>query len=277
MALNITAIILTYNCERRIGETILAAKKVACRTVVVDSYSTDATAARAEALGCWVESRRFSSYAEQRNWAIQRFGDADWQLHLDADEVLSKELTASILALDSVGTQGLSGLMMCRLHRFMGRDIRHGGFYPQWHLRLFRPSEGRCENRRYDQHFVVEGVVGRLSGDLVDTCGLDLAEWTTKHNRWSDAEVVEVLSPSPRGVMRGQWLGGGPIARRRAEKELYYRMPILLRPFLLFLYRYVVRAGFLDGTRGLVFYVLQTLWFRFLVDAKLLEAKRAEE
>ena len=68
---------------------------------------------------------------------------------------------------------------------------------------------------------------------------------------------------------------GNPVAEKRAQRGFYYRQPLFLRAFLLFFYRYIVKLGFLDGKEGLIFYTLQTLWFRFLVDAKLYERRKA--
>jgi hypothetical protein len=68
---------------------------------------------------------------------------------------------------------------------------------------------------------------------------------------------------------------GNPAQRKRFLREKYYRLPLFLRPFALFCYRYFFRLGFLDGTEGLIFWVLQTFWFRFLVDAKIWEKRNA--
>ncbi len=91
-----------------------------------------------------------------------------------------------------------------------------------------------------------------------------------RHNRWADAEAEELVSGGTSTGVTAR-LGGNPVERKRALRGGYNRLPWFLRAFLLFLYRYVVRLGFLDGRAGLVFFVLQTFWFRFLVDAKLYE------
>jgi hypothetical protein len=101
---------------------------------------------------------------------------------------------------------------------------------------------------------------------------MPLGEWVVRHNRWADAEADELQhgSASP-GVTPK--LGGNPVERKRALRGTYNRLPWFLRAFLLFLYRYVVRLGFLDGRAGLIFFVLQTFWFRFLIDAKVYEKR----
>ena len=107
---------------------------------------------------------------------------------------------------------------------------------------------------------------------MIDDIRMSLSEWTARHNRWSDAEVREVLEPGGAGVIAGR-IGGNPIERKRALRGGYNRAPLFLRALGLFFYRYVLRLGFLDGMPGLIFFVLQTFWFRFLVDAKLYEKK----
>jgi hypothetical protein len=84
--------------------------------------------------------------------------------------------------------------------------------------------------------------------------------------------VGEILNPRPEGVIAGR-LGGDPVERKRALRGSYYQAPLFLRAFSLFFYRYVLRLGFLDGRPGLVFFVLQTFWFRFLIDAKIYEKR----
>jgi hypothetical protein len=144
--------------------------------------------------------------------------------------------------------------------------------YPIWHLRLFRHGKGRCENRRYDQHFCVDGDTGTLPYPVIDDIQMSVGEFIVRHNRWADAEVEEMLHPSP-GVVQGRpW--GNPVERKRQLRSLYNRMPPFFRAFALFLYRFVLRRGFLDGCEGLIFFTLQTLVYRLLVDAKLYERRR---
>jgi hypothetical protein len=108
---------------------------------------------------------------------------------------------------------------------------------------------------------------------MIDDIRISLGEWTNRHNRWADAEVDELLAPT-HGVIAGD-KSGDPVAEKRAQRGYYYRQPLFLRALLLFLYRYIWKRGFLDGREGLIFYVLQTFWFRFLVDAKLYERRKA--
>lgn len=257
---------------------------------VVDSYSTDRTLSIAEACGAHIVQHPFVNYGEQRNWAIDnlplKYG---WQLHLDADEFLSPELIAAIDRLKTLPCNGVEGYYIPRLTRFLGREIRYGGHYPIWHLRLFRSGAGRCESRRYDQHFFlqeqslaaglragVERRAQRIPAPLIDDNRMGLREWTERHNRWSEAEVAEILTPTQQGVIDGRLHGGSPMQSKRALRQCFLRVPLFVRCFLFFFYRYVVRLGFLDGRAGLIYNVLQTFWYRFLIDAKLYERSQAQ-
>lgn len=272
----VSVIILTFNAEATIGATLASARKVSDDVHVVDSFSTDRTLDIARAAGARVVQHEFVDYSAQRNWATDNLPlRHDWELHLDADERLSDELAAEITAL-LAGSQpaDIAGYHIPRLVHFHGRALRHGGMYPIYHLRLFRHGRGRCEMRKYDQHFFVDGRTAQLKSPMIDDIRQPLGEWTARHNRWADAEVEELLNPGDQ-VIRGG--AGDPIAEKRAQRAWYYRQPLFLRALLLFLYRYVWKRGFLDGTEGMIFYVLQTFWFRFLVDAKLYERRKARQ
>ena len=110
---------------------------------------------------------------------------------------------------------------------------------------------------------------------MVDDIRMPLTEWTARHNRWADGrsgrdgvqgDCRARLQPDTRG---------NPAQRKRFLRQKYDRLPLFIRPFGLFVYRYFFRLGFLDGTEGLIFWVLQTFWFRFLVDAKIWEKRHA--
>lgn len=273
----ISVVVLTFNAETTIGATLASAKRISDDIHVVDSYSTDTTLDIARAAGAKIIQHPFENYGAQRNWAIANCALRHaWELHLDADERLSEELVGKLAALMVASpTPEIAGYYIPRLVHFHGQPLRHGGMYPIWHLRLFRRGRGRCEDRQYDQHFHVDGATARIEAPMIDDIRQSLGEWTARHNRWADAEVEEILHPSA-GAIAGA-SGGDPVQAKRAQRGFYYRMPLYWRAFALFFYRYFWKLGFLDGRQGLIFYVLQTLWFRFLIDAKLDERRRAED
>lgn len=292
---NLTTIILSFNSETSIDRVIQACQPLSSRLLVVDSYSRDTTPERVQAYGCeWVQ-HEFDNYSAQRNWA-QTYADLDpegWVMHLDSDEVLSPELAQSIRTRLAAPDPEIEGFMMQRLSYFLGKPLRYGYINPSWHLRLYRAGQGFCEDRLYDQHFVVPGRTERLQGLMIDLQEISLEKWIASHNRWSTAEAQQVsqqlmqlrsrseqeftepdLEAHPTDPNRRlpETLTGDQRMRRRwLKNNFYYQSPPFLRSLLFFLYSYIFRLGVLDGRVGLIYNVLQAFWFRFLVDAKLAE------
>ena len=262
--------ILTFNSADSIGRTLACVAGLTDDLHVVDSGSTDGTVTIAEGHGAQIHRHEFVSYGAQRNWAIDQLGfKYGWQLHLDADEAISAELRAEIATLSE--TAEVDGYFIARYLRFMNKVLRHN-LAPTWHMRLFRTGFGRCEDRHYDQHFLSSGRTAQLKHAMIDDIQMSLSEWTARHNRWADAEVKELLAKQEAGRVKAS-LGGNIVQRKRFYKGFYERAPLFARSIALFFFRYFVKLGFLDGKEGLIFCVLQTLWFRFLVDAKLWEAR----
>ena len=277
----LTTIILTFNSEAILSRVVEAAAKISSRILVVDSFSTDQTPALARTLGCELIQHPFENYSRQRNWAQGQASlkPDDWVLHLDADEVISPRLAHEIQEAISDPDSADGFLIRKRLY-FLGKPIRFGHLNPSWHLRLFRAGKGRCEDRNYDQHFLVEGPVKKLSGILHDFQAATIEAWTQSHNRWSTAEALEILEefrPTHNDTLLQPSLSSDDPRKQKRwlKNNIYYRVPSFLRAFGVFLYSYIFRLGFLDGKAGLIYHVLQAFWFRFLVDAKIEEMKNA--
>lgn len=276
----VSIIVLTYNEEANIAACLASVAPWAAEVFVVDSGSSDSTMGIAATYTDHIAEHPFETYSRQRNWAQTSLPlSHEWVLHLDADERVTPELACSIQAFFAGGAAARhDGAMFSRRTVFFGRWIRHGGHYPVFHVRLFRRDRGRCEDRNYHQHFLVDGPIARLSGDLVDVVASDLDSFSQRHVRWAGAEARELLEGHRRapGQVSPRLLGN-PVERRRWLRQLAYgRAPLFMRAFLYFLYRYVVRRGFLDGREGLIFHFLQGCWSPFYVDAKIWEAQRAE-
>lgn len=282
----ITAVVLTHDAAETVEAVVRAAQVVAARVVVVDSGSTDGTVANAERLGAEVLHHPFENYSAQRNWAQRELAlpPGHWVLHLDADEVMDDELLRSIQATFDQALPPVDGFLIQRLSYFLGHPIRYGHLNPSFHLRLYRADRGQCEDRLYDQHYVVEGSTQRLAGKLHDLQLVSLERWTAAHNRWSTAEVAEIQrmqsesepTATPGKVLEGSLVGDARMKKRWMKNRVWYRLPPFFRAWAFFHYSYFLRLGFLDGKPGLVYHVLQSFWFRFLVDSKLYEAERRE-
>lgn len=274
MSAGLSVIVLSFNEARNLPDLFKSVRDLKATVYVVDSHSTDESREIAAEAGATVVQHPFENYGAQRNWAQANLElKTEWVLHLDADERLSPELVNEINDVVSRNDPGYDGYMLRKRSVFLGKWIRHGGHYPSYHLRLYRKSKGRCEDRLYDQHYLVDGPVGRLKNDYVDIITTDLNSWSTRHLRWAGLEAREMVASSSTGQVNPR-LAGNPIERRRWMRQRVYRnLPLFVRPLGYFVYRYFFRLGFLDGTQGLIFHFLQGFWYRFLVDAKIYEER----
>lgn len=267
----LTVIILTRDEARHIRRAIASVKDIATRIVVVDSGSTDDTVALAQAAGAEVLHNRWVNHATQFNWAVDQIGnDGGWIMRLDADEVVTPDLAAEIVC----GLPDVAGIFVRRRIHFLGQPVRYGGVFPIRVLRLFRHGAGRCEDRWMDEHILVDGATAALRGEIIDDNQNSLDWWIAKHNAYASREVIDVLNRTHR-FLPGALPAAGQVGVKRWVKDnIYAQLPGGMRAGAYFLYRYVLRFGFLDGRQARSFHVLQGFWYRYLVDAKLQEVQR---
>jgi glycosyltransferase involved in cell wall biosynthesis len=276
----LTAIVLARDEVPNLRRTLPKLVERLTDVVVVDSYSSDGTPGLAEAMGARVLAHGYEYHAQQINWALRRLGeDAErWMLILNADELPDAHLLTSIE--DALGTMpnDYHGYLLTFKVYFMGRWIKHGGYYPLRVLRLFRRGLARCEDRRMDEKILVDGPIGTLAGHVIDWNVKRLEYFVDKHNSYSTREAHDFLmrrSSAPADALAGALFGSGP-ERRRWMKRVYDRLPLRVRARMYYWYRLYARLGFLDGPEGRAFHFLQAYWYRYLVDLKIQEAQRQE-
>lgn len=277
---SLSVVILTYNEELHLARCLESVKEIASEIIVVDSFSTDKTAEIARAFGATVVTHEFKNQADQFNWALDNVPIAgEWILRLDADEYLLPELAKEIAERLPGEPREVTGIYLRRRVIFMGRWIRHGGYYPTFILRLFRKGKARSEEREMDEHIVVsEGQTQTFKNDFVDENLRSLHWWTAKHNDFSTREASVLLASAKAGELVDDDPLGTQVERKRWMKErIYLNLPLFFRAWLYFSYRFFIRFGFLDGKEGLIFHFLQGFWYRFLIDAKIRELKKKNE
>ena len=147
----------------------------------------------------------------------------------------------------------------------MGRILKHGGIHKPYFLRLFRFGQGRATDTIMDEHIVVDGETAKLQNDLLhyDYKGLD--EWIKKHISYSNLEINQYYKNIDSCQTNNKQL---------KRRSFYYSLPLFIRAKLYYWFRYYWQLGFLDGREGKIFIYLQAYWYRFLVDAKILEQSR---
>ncbi len=273
---DLTVIILTKNEEQNIAKCIRSLKDLPKRIVLIDSYSTDSTAQIATQLGAEVVLHPFENHAAQFNWGLENLHlDTQWIMRLDADEELLPELVTELEERLPTLQSNITGMILRRRVYFMGRWLKHGGKYPELLLRVFRRGHGRSEMRQMDEHLVVldgETIISKY--DFLDNNRKSLEWWTSKHNWYSNKEVLDYLGIEEDTAVEVGSSSKQARAKRAIKKHGYYKLPPFFRAHLYFIYRYYFRLGFLDGKEGKIYTFLQAYWYRFLVDAKLYECKK---
>jgi glycosyltransferase involved in cell wall biosynthesis len=222
--------IITFNEEANIRRT-LESVKWADEIVIVDSGSTDRTVEICREYTGKVIHQDWLGFAQQKNLAIDRsFGD--WVLSLDADEPIEPELAEEIRQIIA-SPDSLDGYCIPRKTFFLGKQVRHGGWYPDYNLRLFRREKGRFEERAVHEAIKVQGTVGRTAHAINHFAYPDLASYMSSINKYSTLAVA---------VM----------AERGISPFKASLLNIAVRPLFTFLLKYIFRLGFLDGKHGLV-------------------------
>jgi len=281
MKIPLSVIVLSYNEEKNIEACLKSVVDFVEDIFLVDSFSTDKTKEIAKKYTDKIYEHKFENYGKQRNWALTNLPiKTKWVLNLDADHRVLDNLRAELesIFLDKKEVN-CDGFLITRKTVFMGKWIRHGGHYPVYQPILFKIGTGYCEEERYNQHLNVNGKVLKLKGDIEDIIADDLTTFISRHNRWaSDDAIDQILGEDQVSKNTGvkQDLFGNPMERRRFFRSFYLRLPLFIRPFIYFFYRYFLRLGFLDGKEGLIFHTLQCFWYQFLVDAKIYECKQKQ-
>lgn len=269
---DITAIVLTRNEEQNLPDCLRSLAGFARRVVVVDSGSTDATRAIAREAGADVLEHPFETYARQFNWALDNAGvDTAWCLRLDADERLTPALCTELEALMTEHATGdVSGIVLQAWLYFMGRKLAHVKNMKR-KLMVFKTGLGRVEDRYMDEHTRL------LSGRSVDAKERflhydykDMTHYIGKLNWYAGREVRDYFDYLE-GRSQNDGLDTVNSAVRGRKFRIYYRLPMFLRCWLMFVYSYVFRLGFLDGREGFLYHYMYHRWYRTLVDAKIYE------
>lgn len=267
----ISVLILTLNEEVNIAEC-LDSVAWADDILVLDSGSEDRTVEIAEERGARVMHRAFDDFASQRNYGLEEGNlTHDRVLHLDADERVTPGLKTELQK--KARHAGLHAYRVPSKLMFQGTWLKYSGMYPTYQVRF-----GRRDALTFEQ--VGHGQRSALPPDRLGTIDEPLlhyafskgiADWFERHNRYSSDEANHALDARRGAVDWSAIVGSDPQARRRALKDLSYRLPF--RPLLRFLYVYIGCLGFLDGRPGFDYAILLSL-YEYLIGLKRRERKR---
>lgn len=267
--------VLTKDEERNIHRAVTSLQRATDEVVVVDSESTDTTRSIAEALGAHVLVRTFDTYPAQRNWALsqiaERYGDV-WVFSMDADEWLSDDLAAELLARAGHLGREADLYTVKRRQRFDGRILRHGGFGATRLIRLMRAGSSRYEDRAVNEHIAVPAGsrVGALEHWLEHADVGSWSDYIAKHDRYSSLEAQARLADDARTTL-GDVGRNRTLRNRWLRERVWDRLPA--RPALRFVQVYVVSAGFLDRRAGFRRALFEA-WQEMVTDLKTEELRR---
>lgn len=281
--LDLSVIILTYNEELHIRRCLENISSIANEIFVIDCFSTDKTCEIAsEFSNVHVLKHEWpaTKYAGQFNWALENAPiNSKWIMRLDADEYLLPETLVELQEKLPKVPENTTGIVIKRRHIFMDKWVRRG-VYPVKLLRVFQYGKAMCEQRLMDEHIqLLEGDCIELDNDFCDHNLNSLSWFCNKHVGYALREAVDLLdieldltgfATTDEGKMISEQAN-----QKRMKKHKYAKQPLFFRSFAYFLYRYILRGGFLDGKEGFLFAFIQGWWYRTLVDANIFACKKA--
>lgn len=239
----ISVVIITKNEEKNIVNC-LETVKWADEIIIVDSFSTDRTVEIAKKYTDKIFLRQFTNYSEQKNFGTKHASNI-WILSIDADERVSSELKEEICQAISCGCS--DGYWIPHLDYMFGKKIKHGGWYLQYHLRLYRKDKGKWI-RTVHEFVTVNGKVGYLKNPLLHFSHLTISNFIQKLDRYTTMETEDLF----------------------AQKKKTNIFNIICLPLIIFIYKYFCRLGFIDGIHGL-FLAVSLAYYHFAKHTKLWE------
>jgi len=241
---------------------------------VVDAFSKDKTRELAMACGAMVVQHEFLDWASQRNWALDNLPlVTDWVLFLDADEQATDAFKQEVdRALTGVSPD-MAAFYVYFDFVFLGSCLRHAYESPPV-IRLVRRDKALWKGAGAREYCQVDGKVGEIKSRIWHEDHKGLSAWIEKQNRNATREATLLWEKRSSEAIEVAPMSSERRSRVWIRERLWTRLPLFLRPFLYFLYRYLFKGGFLDGTEGLAYTFLQGFWFNFLIDAKYLEMQR---
>ncbi len=254
----IDVMIITYNEAVNLPRSLAALRGWVTNIFVIDSGSTDGTQAIAREYGAKVIQHDWEGYARQKNWGLANLPfESPWILILDADEIVTAKVRTRVTDIVTKQPDDVheNGFFINRLTYFLGKPIRHCGYYPSWNLRLFKRGAGRYEDRQVHEHMVIDRPLGYIREPILHADHRGLEHYFAKHNRYSSLEAQAFFRDARDGDSDESAAKPSLTTSTRINRWLkHHCLPWLpFSGFWRFLYMYVFRLGFLDGKAGWAF------------------------
>jgi glycosyltransferase involved in cell wall biosynthesis len=247
--MEISACMITFDNSRTVEQALQSVASWASEIIVVDSFSTDDTYEIVKKYSTYCEQREWPGFRNQYNYCIS-LAKNDWVIFLDADEVISSELVQEIEQRLRQDNGKFDGYIAHRRNYYLGRWIMHGGWLPDYEIRLFRKSRGAFEGALH-ANVKVDGNVGELKNYYYHYNYKDIADQIATINSYSNTAAHDMID----------------------EGKQFSLIDLLFRPIWRFIKEYILKKGFLDGFPGFVIAV-STSYYVFVKYAKLWELER---
>ena len=266
----VSVIIITLNEEENLGQCLKSVYGWSDDIHIVDSDSTDNTVEIAKKYTGNIHTVEKGHWANIRNWAMSNIPlKYEWVIFIDADEWLTNELKNVIIQKVNSNIEE-NGFYIHRRFIFLNKWLKHGAHGGE--LRLFKHKKTRYIEGGDVEYVKVDGKVGILKDDMIHQDLKPFSTWVDKHNKISlmaAERYMEIKKGKINEMITARsWLG-----------KIWDKVPLLLRPFLMFFYVYFIKLGFLDGKEGFIYYFNQTFWYRLLIYTKVreMEIRQAKE
>jgi len=276
----VTLLVTTRNEAANIKRCLRSAHPFIDQIFVIDSESEDETVsiarAYAEVVNLPYDHSKIIPWIYQ--WGLDNLPIRnEWVMILEADQMLTQALKTELEQLFSRPSIRESGFYVRRQQVFRGKALRFGGYGSKYMLKLFRCAAGELDPEETDTRVYVTGEVGRLRSPIIEENRKEdaILFYLQKHLRYADVFAREELQRREEGFKWKQQprLFGTPDQRVLWLKQRFFGLPLYIRPFIYFFYRYVILLGFLDGKQGAIFHFMQAFWFRLVWDIRLEELK----
>ena len=268
--IDLSVIILTYNEALHIKRCINSVKKFVREVIVIDSHSTDNTLNICKKLKVRIYKNKFINQARQMNWALKNINiKSKWIFRLDADEFIEKDSLNKIRDIIKFNNT-ISGVIVERKVKFLNKIINYGLTSPHKTLRIWKTGKGKYPILEVDEQVKIKGRVFISDSIIVDNNLKSFKWWINKHMNYSQREAISYLKFKNK---KNLFVSKDAVNKRNKYK-IYYNFPILIRPLILFIYAYLFKLGFLSGWQGLIYNLFQILWYRLLVDIKIIQLSK---
>jgi glycosyltransferase involved in cell wall biosynthesis len=254
ISMKLSVVIITLNEEDRLEDALKSCLNIADEIVVVDSFSTDRTVEIARQYGANIYKNRFMDYGSQKNAALDK-AQYPWVLNLDADERVSDQLEKEIQSLKQQPENSIpaEGFLIKRKTAYLGRWIKHSGWYPDRKLRLFLKDKSRWQGRIHES-LKLDGKTAKLEGEILHFTYRHITDHIKRLNRYSRMQAQDLAA--------------------KKKKLLWLR--VILLPPVTFIRFYLWKLGMLDGFPGFVI-ALVSSWATAMKYLKAIELKREEK